>query len=352
MDNSNRNPLEAMLSRRDVLRGAMVSTAGLSIMGLAACGDDNTSSSSGGGDGAGVYNGVFAAPNFTALVMTLPLHIANVKGYFEANRLNLKVQSFAMGTDAVRAIATTSKMGVAAVFPGVIAYASGMTRLQMVGTALLPNALVFVVKPDSGIEEVADLKGKKVGIQSATSNVAYAAVKMLEGAGLTRDDVEFVNTKSIPDTLTALDNGVIDCGFSAAPLSTQGEADGKVRVLWAWATSDAPKVTESGVFVDRDFLASDRDVVRRFLKSIAQGQQFIGANPTEAAEIYSKDYKVELTTAQLVLGTYAGGYQLEIDREGVELNFEAAKSVGLLTRDIAYEDFVDDRLAGEVLASL
>lgn len=347
--------LQAELSRRQLLRGAVVAGAGVSLLGLAACGDEK---SSGTGTGAATtggsvpYDGVFAAPNYTALVMTLPLYVAEVNGYFREEDLSFEVQSFATGVDAVRAVATNAKIGTAAVFAAVTGFSAGLSRLRMVGTTLQPNTLVYVVKPDSDIADPSDLRGKKIGTQSATSNVSYAAQVMLEGAGVSKDDVEFVDTKSIPDTLTALENGVIDCGFSAPPFSAQLENDGRVRVLWAWGLSDAPPMTEAGVFVDAGFLAENRDVVRRFLTATARGQQFIQQNLDEAAEIYSRGYRVELATARQVLEQYSPGYLLPVEREGVELNIEAADSVGVLESEVAFEDFADADIAQEALEAV
>ena len=333
--------MNGAVSRRTFLSGA----AAIALGGLSACGDNSGTGSGSGSKGSASYKGSFAMANYTAIIDAAPLLVADARGLFRRNGLDLTPVNFSQGTEAVRAIASgQSPLGASAVFGGVASYAAGLKDLRIVGTNLQPLVIVFLVKADSDVKTVADLKGRKIGVQANTSLIQFLLSDMLEGAGLAVSDVKPVNTTSVPATLTAIDNGIVDCGFSLPPASTQVVEQGKMRVIYD-STTSAPKLTEHALFVHAPFIESNGPVVERYVNAVAQAQSLVRRDPASAAKIYAKAAKIDPGFAQRLMNRYAGGYKIGIDRKGIELNIEAAKSLGLVKGDIAYEDLVDDRYA-------
>lgn len=88
----------------------------------------------------------------------------------------------------------------------------------------------MLVKSDSGIASIADLKGKNFPNVTANPSVSSKLTALLEGAGLTSDDVNMVDV-SYGDQPDALKNGSIDVMFmsteasSIAELATSGDVE-------------------------------------------------------------------------------------------------------------------------------
>jgi ABC-type nitrate/sulfonate/bicarbonate transport system substrate-binding protein len=335
-------------SRRTFLRGAdMVAAGAFPLASLSACGSGNASSStsSGGGKGGASYRGGFAVANYTAVIDTVALLVADAQGLLSRGGLDLRPVVFSQGPEAVRAIGSgTSALGASAVFGGVAGYAAGLKDLRIVGTTLQPLDIVFLVKADSDVRTVADLKGRKIGVQANTSLVQFLLADMLKSAGLAVSDVKPINTTSVPATVTAIQNGIVDCGFSLPPVSTQVVAQGKMRVLYDSSTS-APPLTEHALFAHAPFLESHGPVVERYVNAVAQAQALVRRDPASAAKTYANAAKIDVGLAQRLMDRYAKGYTIGVDRKGIELNIAAAKTLGLVKGDIAYEDLVDDRYA-------
>jgi ABC-type nitrate/sulfonate/bicarbonate transport system substrate-binding protein len=336
--------MQGSVTRRTFARQALAGGLGLTVLGTAACGSQK-SSGSGSGKGAGgtLYSGALAVTLYTSFADELPLVLAFANGYFDDARLDLKVTNFASGADAVRAIATGTHLGTSGVYTALGAYAAGLKSLRMVGALQRENSLVFMVKPDSPITSVAQLKGKKLGLVGGTSSTNYGAGAMLKAAGLSLDDVTQVSTKAASDALTALENGVIDCGWGQPPLSTRAVLKKQARVLWA-ASDNLPPLTNSGLFADAKFAEEHRDVVQAFVGAVKRGQDAIHADPAAAAKAYAKTSGVEPDVAAAVIKSMAPGFDIGLDRAGIENNIRAAETVGLYKPgSVTYDEFVDAR---------
>ena len=333
--------MQEPVTRRTFARRALVGSLGLTTLGAAACGSGSKSSSGSGKGNEALYAGDLAVTLYKSFADELPLVLAFSNKYLKEARLNLKVVDFASGADAVRAIATGTRLGTSGVFTALGAYAAGLKTIRMVGSLYRESSLVFMVKPDSPITSVAQLRGKTLGLVGGTSLTNYAAVEMLKGAGLSLDDVKEVSTKAAPDALTALQNGVIDCAWGQPPLATRADLQNQVRVLWA-AKENLPPLTNSGLFADAKFIEQNGDVVKAFVGAVKRGQGAIQGDSAAAAKAYAKTSGVDPDVAAAVIKAMAPGFGLGLDRGGIENNIRAGEAVGLYKRGaVSYDEFVD-----------
>lgn len=81
--------------------------------------------------------------------------------------------------------------------------------------SIYPEVVQVVVAADSGINTIADLKGKRVSIGDAGSGVEQNALQVLEAYGLTVDDIS-VNRLSFKESGSAFKDGQIDAFFVTA----------------------------------------------------------------------------------------------------------------------------------------
>ncbi|GAA4283347.1 TAXI family TRAP transporter solute-binding subunit [Brevibacterium daeguense] len=105
----------------------------------------------------------------------------------------------------------------------------GPQDVQVTWAPTAPHGLM--VRADSGIESVEDLKGKKVARATANPSVQNKTEAILAYGGLTWDDVEPVNI-SYGDQAQGLQNGQIDALYQQVYGSSLFELESAVDVRW------------------------------------------------------------------------------------------------------------------------
>lgn len=87
-------------------------------------------------------------------------------------------------------------------------------NLSTLGT-MYPEVIQIAASKSSGIKSVADLRGKRVSIGDAGSGVEFNAKQILEGYGLTFDDIK-KNNLSFKESAEGIQNGTLDACFVTA----------------------------------------------------------------------------------------------------------------------------------------
>ncbi len=158
-----------------------------------------------------------------------------------------------------------------------------------------PEWTALVVRKDSPLKSLADLKGKKIAATKGTDPYLFT-LRALHTVGLTKDDVEIVNLQH-PDGRTALINGQVDAWAGLDPHMAAAEVDNGARLLYRNVSFN----TWGFLNVREVFLKQYPDTVTRVLKVYERAREWIGAHPDEAAQIVSEDSKVSLAVAKLQL---------------------------------------------------
>ena len=89
-----------------------------------------------------------------------------------------------------------------------------LPNLASIGT-LYPEVVQIGASKTSGIKSIADLRGKRVSVGDAGSGVEFNAKQILEGYGLTFDDIK-KNNLSFKESAEGLQNGTLDACFVTA----------------------------------------------------------------------------------------------------------------------------------------
>lgn len=90
--------------------------------------------------------------------------------------------------------------------------------------ALYPETIQFVTTQDSGIKNIADLKGKKVAVGASGSGAEANARQILEAYGITYDDID-PQYLSFGEAVDALKDGNVDAGVVVAGYPTAAIQD-------------------------------------------------------------------------------------------------------------------------------
>ena len=89
-----------------------------------------------------------------------------------------------------------------------------LANIMTIGT-LYPEVVQIAVSKDSGIKSVADFKGKRISVGDAGSGVEFNAKQIMEGYGLTFDDIKKSNL-SFKESAEGIQNGTLDGCFVTA----------------------------------------------------------------------------------------------------------------------------------------
>ena len=89
-----------------------------------------------------------------------------------------------------------------------------LTNIMTVGT-MYPEVVQIAVSKSSGIKSIADFKGKRISVGAAGSGVEFNAKQIMEGYGLTFDDIKKSNL-SFKESADGIQNGTLDGCFITA----------------------------------------------------------------------------------------------------------------------------------------
>jgi sulfonate transport system substrate-binding protein len=156
-----------------------------------------------------------------------------------------------------------------------------------------PEWTALVVRKDSPIRTLADLKGKKVAATKGTDPYLFL-LRALKTAGLKRSDIEHVGLQHA-DGRAALEQGRVDAWAGLDPHMAASELEGGSRLIYRNVAFN----TYGFLNVREDFLAARPQETARVIKAYERARKWVGANQTEAARILAEEAKVSLPVALL-----------------------------------------------------
>jgi sulfonate transport system substrate-binding protein len=156
-----------------------------------------------------------------------------------------------------------------------------------------PEWTALVVKKESPIRTLADLKGKKIAATKGTDPYLFL-LRALAGAGLKRSDIEHVGLQHA-DGRAALEQGKVDAWAGLDPHMAASELEGGSRLLYRNVAFN----TYGFLNVREDFLANNPQAVAKVIKAYEKARGWLRANPTEGAKILAEEAKVSLPVALL-----------------------------------------------------
>lgn len=204
-------------------------------------------------------------------------YIANEKGYFADYNIEVEFATFANSDDMLPALAS-GEVDIAggissASFFNAIAQGIDVKIIADKGhNAEGKSYFTFVIADDLAdeIKDYSDLKGKRIAVSSENGVDDYIFHIMLDHAGLTKDDVEFVLMPDFGNMMAAIENGSIDAALQIEPLITTGVTQG-IHVRFGDATDYAPEAQIAMVLGSPEFLNEEKDVALRFMAAYLKG---------------------------------------------------------------------------------
>ena len=176
------------------------------------------------------------------LLYYLPLTIAETRGYFKDEGLEITIADFAGGSRALQAVIGGSADVVSGAFEHTLnMQAKGQYLRAFVLQGRAPQ-IVFGINPKTlpKYKSLADLKGKKVGVTAPGSSTNVMANFVLAKAGLKPSDVSIIGVGAGSGAVAAMRSGQIDAMSNLDPVITLLQRSGDLKII-----SDTRVVAES-----------------------------------------------------------------------------------------------------------
>ncbi|MCY8523035.1 aliphatic sulfonate ABC transporter substrate-binding protein [Bacillus atrophaeus] len=216
-----------------------------------------------------------------------PLLIAKEKGWFEEafekEGIKVKWTEFQSGPPQFEGLAADkldfSQVGNSPVISGQAAGIS-FKEIGLSQDGLKANGIL--VKKDSGIHDLKDLKGKKIAVAKGSSGFDFL-YKALDQAGLSADDVNIIQLQ--PDEATsAFENGAVDAWSIWEPYLSIQTLKHEAKII---ANGESTDLYSPGFTLVRTKFADEYpDEVVRFLKVYDKAVAWQKKHREEAADLY------------------------------------------------------------------
>jgi NitT/TauT family transport system substrate-binding protein len=147
----------------------------------------------------------------------------------------------------------------------------------------------IVVNPDSPIQSVRDLRGKRVGVNDLGSGGVTYLRASLKQAGMSINDVQLLSVGYGTPSFEALKNKSVDAEVSfTGGVARERIAGYAVRVLPV--PPDEMDQYSFNLFATQSFLAKSPDVLAKVGRATAKATVFLKTNPEAAVRAFWKQY--------------------------------------------------------------
>jgi len=281
------------------------------------------------------------------VIATDPLYlwIAQDKGLFQKN--GLKVDLTHIPTNQAVQALIGGKVNFVTAGPQILeANLAGSDTVYIMSPV---NAFVFSLYSQPGIANIKTLAGKTFGATNKGTPSDIAAHMLLTKNGL-KPDVKFAYLKEIPALVAALQQGIIDAALLTPPATLTARNFGLKELLNV--TELKIPFVQHAIGTTRSYISANPEVVRRFVRSAAEGLDFLRKNRADAVAIMSKYTKIT-DPAQLneALDAYDKAWEKNPAPSQSAIEAVLASSTTPKAKSAKWDQFADDRFIKEFIAS-
>ncbi|HEA66683.1 MAG TPA: ABC transporter substrate-binding protein [Desulfobacterales bacterium] len=211
--------------------------------------------------------------------------VAKDKDYFEEEGIDLEIKQFGSGKASFLAMLKGESVDISAVADTPIVFSSfNREDFQILAGMYTSYDDKVIARKDKGINSIADLQGKKVGLTKGT-NAQFVLDLLLNYKGILSSKVEVVDIKPM-DLVTALANGDVDAISAWEPIPFEAEQvlqdkaikfinDGYYRKIFYFA-------------LKKDFVKNHPETLKRFLRAIYKANTFLKEYEDESQAIVAE----------------------------------------------------------------
>ena len=222
-------------------------------------------------------------------LMGAPDVIAIRQGYFKQEKLEVEWRRFALGKEGRDAmIAGAIDINNTAPVPFMIGLDKGVPYTAIAVNCYFCGSNQIVVAKNADINNVAQLKGKKIGLPKGTITEFVFLTRVLPAHGLKPGDVQIANIPDAKDRIPSLVARAIDAASLNDPFTSIGEQEGVIRALEDFCRYDImPFMTTATTKI----LKENPEAVVAYLRGWLKAIKLLKEEPEKAAQVYLDDLK-------------------------------------------------------------
>ncbi len=234
----------------------------------------------------------------------LPIFAAQEKGFFKEEGLEGEWVPFGGSPAMYQAVAAGElDFGLAPVASVILARSRGVPVIAV--AELIPSDPFLIwVKSDSRFKEPKELDGTKMGVPRLGSTSHAFGQAMAKALGF-KKGLKFVGAGGLVEEMAALKAGSIDVIIEPLAITIKMKASGDLREIGSMTQFLPKEWLEHVIFAKKDFAEKRPEVVRKAVRALLKGVDFIQKNP---------DWAIDKTVAE-------GGFS----REAAKLLYEGIK---------------------------
>lgn len=231
------------------------------------------------------------------LLYYLPLTIAERKGFFKDEGLDVSINDFGGGAKSLQALIGGSIDVVTGAYEHTIRMqAKGQDIVAVIELGRFPG-IVLVARKDRPIKSVKDLKGAKIGVTAPGSSTNFFVDFLLSREGLKPEDVAFIGVGGGASAVAQMKRGEIDAMSNLDPVITKLEDDGDVTILADSRTEAGNQKIFGGenpaavLYLKRDFVEQNPITTQKLVNAFYRALVWLKtATPEDVAAVVPEEY--------------------------------------------------------------
>ena len=235
-----------------------------------------------------------------SLFYYLPLTVAERKGYFKDEGLEVEIPDFPGGARALQALVGGSADLVSGAYEHTINMAAKKQPIKAVVLQAKYSSIVLLLPKDKAAtyKSGKDLKGMKVGVTAPGSSTNMFVNNLLAKAGLKPTDISPVGVGAGAGAVAAMEKGELDAMSNLDPVITQLESTGKYVAVADSRTEKGMKDIYGGdymasvIYTTDEFIKKNPNTVQAVVNAMVRADKWIAkATPQEIVELMPAEYK-------------------------------------------------------------
>lgn len=233
------------------------------------------------------------------LLYYLPLTVAEKKGYFKEQGLDVEINDFGGGAKSLQALVGGSVDVVTGAYEHTIRMqAKGQDIRAVIELGRFP-AITIAVRKDLAdkVKSAADFKGLKIGVTAPGSSTALTAQYAMVKAGLKATDAPIIGVGAGASAVAAIKQKQVDVISHLDPVTSKLEADGDIVSLIDTRTEAGTKGLFGGsnpaavLYLKNDFAEKNPVTTQKLVNALMKSLKWLEtAKPEDVAALVPEEY--------------------------------------------------------------
>jgi NitT/TauT family transport system substrate-binding protein len=229
----------------------------------------------------------------------LPLTIAERRGYFKEQGLDITINDFRGGAQSLQALVGGSVDVVTGAYEHTIRMqAKGQDVRAVIELGRFPGIVLGVRKERAAAyRSPADLKGMKIGVSAPGSSTNFFVMYLMSKAGLKPAEASYIGVGIGPSVIAAVTRGEIDAVSNLDPMMTKLDLDGSIKIVADTRTEEGTRAIFGGsnpaavLYAKQEFISRNPNTVQALVNAFYKTLKWLEkATPEEIAATVPEEY--------------------------------------------------------------